>query len=436
MTRSMTLPACLAAFGLLLTACGGGGGGDEGSRSIVGDTVPVQPANPESRRADVLATCTYSDRNTPCTLNTLPLLGMDVAEPGVEDVMDRTLVSHPWMTLRFRELLNDNPPITAKLARAVTAVVIARNVRPSVYRVSTGAIYFDPRYLWQTLEEKDTIDRDEDERVSFGAELNYRILWRYVLGDEYAYRGFDWDDREPRTLEDTRYRASQVLLHEFAHANDFFPPGTLNQLDRNQPPFVAHQAVADQGVAPALQDSFPKQSELMFDLAEVLFFGREARASERALSPADVTRAFSGDAANDDYAYSTIREDVAMLFEEVMMKRYFNTDRDVGVTDNPEGDDLDADDYTVDWGQRGRIGDANVKARAQLVTDRMIPSENLDTFYASLAEPIPMRAGESWEDNLTPATAGDDPDAGSGNGTGALPRSRRTPPQVQWLPID
>jgi hypothetical protein len=92
-----------------------------------------------------------------------------------------------------------------------------------------------------------------------------------------------------------------------------------------------------------------------------------------------------------------------MLFEEFMMFRNSPDPaarwrRDVAITDKIT-DATTSASLIVRWGQRGRVGDARVRPRAQLVVGALAPwvppAELLD-----LPSPIQMRPGESWASNL------------------------------------
>jgi hypothetical protein len=96
-----------------------------------------------------------------------------------------------------------------------------------------------------------------------------------------------------------------------------------------------------------------------------MYHGKSASFTQTQLTALEVGEAFELDIANDDYAYASRYEDVAMLFEEAMMKYLFSIDRDIAYTNRPAtGSNCDA--YRVAWGVRGRLGDSDVKARAAL----------------------------------------------------------------------
>jgi len=90
-----------------------------------------------------------------------------------------------------------------------------------------------------------------------------------------------------------------------------------------------------------------------------------------------------------------------MLFEEFMMAYRHGIRRDMAITDKITPSST-GDTVLVRGGQRGRIGEAAVKPRVQLVVQNLAPwILTADAGAVSgLAAPIPMRSGESWNVNL------------------------------------
>ncbi|MCY4012719.1 MAG: hypothetical protein OXG82_08400 [Gammaproteobacteria bacterium] len=68
--------------------------------------------------------------------------------------MSRVLVSHRWMGDSLQELLERLPGDVRMLARSLTAIVIASDIRPAYYWPRTGALYLDAEYFWRTPEER------------------------------------------------------------------------------------------------------------------------------------------------------------------------------------------------------------------------------------------------------------------------------------------
>ncbi|MGL5360556.1 MAG: hypothetical protein ACRDBI_12710, partial [Shewanella sp.] len=292
------------------------------------------------------------------------------------------------------------------LLQSVTAVVISYDVRPSFYWVVTGAIYLDPSDLWLTPAQRDSINEAPDYRSNFGNELNFIMPWRYVKNNQYAAQGFPMTVRATRTLNQINPDLASLLYHELAHANDFFPrsvhaslkgPTLLDDFERRN---RSQSLVSDQ-----ISRLYPLTSAQMSGLAKVSFLGANANDEQKAYQPSDVSTFFANDSANDFYAYSSTREDTAMLLEEAMMSYRYQILRDVAVTNKPA--QLSADSLIVEWGQRGRIGEASLESRAAFVIDEMLPELDGLSLIASLPEPLAMAQGQSWRQTLatSPTTA-------------------------------
>jgi hypothetical protein len=369
--------------------------------------------NSDSPYADQLADCVYSNElSQSCTFNTLPLIAQEesvksAVTPTVEDIMDRVVVSHQWMGDRFKDFLTNQDPHNdfKNLLRATTAVVISYDVRPSFYWAVTGAIYLDPNNFWLTPQERDTINQAPDYRAAFGNDLQFVMPWRYVKNNDYASSYIGIENRVNRTAQDSLYRLASLMYHELAHANDFLP--STQWLIHNDNSTVLEAACKWDGdnctntKSLVLSQSYPLSSAQMYALGTVSFKGETANATQKAYMPSDIASFFTPDKANDFYAYSSIREDYAMLFEELMMKSRYAIDRDVAITNQPTGDVVYSSDYIVEWGQRGRIGESTIKPRVLYSARNVLPEFDSTTAIDSLAAPIPMVMGKNWYESLT-----------------------------------
>jgi hypothetical protein len=385
--------------------------------------VLIEPANPiadnayfsdrvakvfaynNSPYAEALVNCIYSNTLTSsCTLSQTPLIAEEVkastVPPTVAIIMDRVLVSHQWMGDRFKQFLinNDTNNDIKNLLRATTAIVIAYDVRPSFYWAATGAIYLDAENFWLTPEERDTINEAPDFRANFGNDLQFVMPWRYVKNNDYASKRFSITERSPRSAEDGLYRLISLMYHELAHANDFFPSNEWYVHDSNKR--VLDAALSTDFESDKLAINLPLVSQEMVDLGQVSFAGNTATEIQKTYLPADIESFFEPDRASDYYAYSSLREDYAMLFEELMMQSRFNVNRDVAITNQPTGSNVSANDYIVTWGQRGRIGDNKLIERALFTANRVLPEFDSQTAINQLAQPIPMIVGNNWLENL------------------------------------
>jgi len=391
----------------------------------------VYPYKATGQYASVLVNCAFNAQlqyygasaNT-CSLNTLPFLHTTTGGtvPTVAQIMDRVLVSHDWMGRNFEDFLTANQANTdlMRLFNGVTAIVIGAHVRPSFYYAVTGAIYLDADNFWLTAEERDVIDETADFRSDFGRDLQFSGLWRYVdeSTNQNIFVPFSATSRISRDLGYLLQESAWLLYHELGHASDFLPVSaraTLNSAlsawDNIAPRYQA-------GVLPSdmLSDSFPLVSPEMKALAEIQFVSGPVGDAElvngipystlKTYSPTQVGGFFARDRATDEYNYTTIREDLAMTFEEVMMSHNHNWRRDVAFSDKANASST-SETLIVRWGQRGRVGEALIRPRAQFLVTELAPWLNAAVTIGALPAPIPMRAGESWKSNLVvPAPPG------------------------------
>ena len=433
---------------ILLAACGGGGGGSStpsiqtppvgqppagGGGNDAGDGGSSAPflldsvtrglaapavASPTGEAAMRCAVMLREDEF--CTLNDLSLLGMETTDPTIDDIMRRVVVTHDWMAVRFRELLELMPPEVLLMMRGLTAVVISSDVRPSFYTARTGAIYLDPAGMWLTEAERAVISTADDPRTEDIQAFQFLILWRYVL-DGTDIRNLD------RSLESLSYRAAALLFHELAHANDYFPPGRLGQLDPTIPIYNNISTAALPSTQ--LANSLPLQSGFMRGLAAAAFRGVTPSAAQLATTADEVAAEFPLDIANDYYNYSTSREDLAMAFEEAMMLLSYGIDRDVGIVAYP-GEIEGCNDLLVAWGQRNRIAESSIGPRSQLAVDRILPeaSAAVEDLLASLDLPLMMQPDVGWCANI------DFGDSTSGARALTLPDNPPIGDNVHFLP--
>jgi len=356
--------------------------------------------------ASLLAGCVYDAKLTDatvCTLGQLPLLGQETNGdlPSVEQVMNHVVVSHDWLGANFEAFLraNDTQGDFRRMLMSTTAIVLGAHVRPSFYNPATGAIYLDADNFWLAPAERDTIDEVPDFRSDFGSSLAYAYLWRYAKADQRFFKYWDPQQRVARTQSDLLAEAGWLLYHELSHANDFIPSSQYAVLGKADTvnAFVSGRYRRGELVSDVLHDQFPLTSLEMEGLAEVDFFGSAATADQKAYTADQVAGFFAADLATDPYAYSDPREDLAMTLEETLMSLRLGVPRDVAFVPNDSAGIVFDD---VRWGQRGRVGDPRMRVRVKLVAAAVAPW--LDSAAPdSLPAPVAMRAGESWEANLT-----------------------------------
>jgi hypothetical protein len=381
---------------------------------------PVHAYKPAGKYAALLANCVYTpglqinqqnigDTNL-CTFAKLPLLGGETAgqTPTVEQVMDRVVVSHDWMGANFESFLReqDTNGDWRRLLNGVTAVVIGSHVRPSFYYAfSGGAIYLDADNVWLTPAQRDVINEAPDYRSDFGKDLQFAMPAFFTKNNLRVPTFAAATQRVTRTTADLVPDLGDLLYHELAHANDFFPPSTYATLaaTATTASVTLNRSGAKTLGSDVLNTQLPLGSAQMKAVSQVSFQGATADAAQKAFTPTDIAGFFSADRATDQYNYSTIREDFAMLHEEFMMLYRHGITRNVAVTGQITATS-NLRNLIVSWGQRGRIADPAIKPRLKVVLGQMAPAINA-TAVDALPAPVQMVAGKSLFCNLDPATA-------------------------------
>lgn len=380
----------------------------------------LRPANLLSPQADKLSQCIfeypeiedseqwvdYVESNL-CLLSDAPLVGEDNSDISVAAILEHTQVSHPWMTERFTQLLEVMPQELLNLFRGVTGVVIGANIRPSYYWQATGAIYLDPADLWLTTNERNSISRAEDPRSGYTSQLQFNSFWEYFKDGDFAWEYFplDGSNGNSRTLDDILLPMAALLFHELAHANDNIPPRRLSSVDNNQLFIDLLISLESVSASAQMDQTYPLQSQLLIDLTEVSSFGAAPSAEQIALTAEDIGHEFAPDGANDLYAYSLyyenddyriFSEDIAMLFEEVMMKHHFDVDRMVAFTDTGAS----FDDYMMRWGRINRAGNDYVRVRAELIINTLLGVDDAHTYLQRMPAPTSLKTGVSLGESL------------------------------------
>jgi hypothetical protein len=363
-------------------------------------TPDMHAYNPDSPWKNAIESCVYNNQipNRPsCNFNELPLIGTQNNSPTVQDILDRTLISHTWMGDKFKAYLENSAagPDMLLLLRGVTAVVISYDVRPSFYWVATGAIYLDARNFWESPQERDTLNDQPDFRSDFGNELGFSIFWRYTKDNQYYPNGnYPQESRETRTFTDVEASISWLMYHELAHANDFFPPNSWQSVDMNTTPldyFQSNGANSDE-----LAYLYPIRSDEMHALAEVRFGGETPTSVQRNYRGTDVEAFFTPDIAPSFYAYYTIREDYATLVERFLMLYRLNAEADLAIIDGETNSD-----FNVVWGQRNRISEPALAERTAFAVARVYPELGR---IATLQQQMPgarlMEPANGWFGNL------------------------------------
>jgi hypothetical protein len=362
-----------------------------------------RPYRANTPHRDSLVRCAVAVREqASCSLGDLPLIGMETSDPDIDDIMNRVIVSHDWMGRNFEIALQRMGPEMRLLTRAATAIVISHDIRPSFYWAITGAIYLDPASIWLTAAERLDVDTAPDYRAEFGHALQFDFLSFPIKDGEILRR----NNIAPRTSSHIEIGLVGLLFHELAHANDFFPVATHSAVNTSGP--LWHNITLPS--SNQLQSAHPLQSTLLEALAEVRYGGATATSTQEAVSPSEIGVEFPRHGATHWYSFYTLREDFAMLFEDLMLLYTYNIERDVAVTNKPLL--FACGNLQVAWGQRNRVLDSHVLPRARFVARHVLPeaTDALDQYLAAgMRAPVPMTPGRDFCGNLSAPDSGQDP---------------------------
>ncbi len=359
--------------------------------------------NQESEYASKLKKCILASKDTSCSLNELPLIRETSSEITKDNIKDRLIVSHKWMGDRFMEMLDIIQPDIKKLFGAVTAIVIDDDIHPAFYSTQTGAIYLDPRYLWLTPTEANTIVQKDDFRKDYGNDLKFIPAWRYVKSGSPAILGWDLSNPQPRTKDEIKINLERLLYHELSHANDFASKDVIDGANRDIPIVEAIGNRLDYTISAKLYDSMPLTDTTLKHLGQVLYMGSNSTIEDKTLTPRDVGALFDSDEANNMYNYATQYEDFAMLFEASMLKYHYNIDMDTGFVTNLKGDQHKCNDYILEWGARNRIAKSSIKPRVEFILNSIYPNKSNTWSYflnSGIGEVTYLPVNKGWCDSI------------------------------------
>lgn len=348
----------------------------------------INYAGNKTALSQLLADCSIINldaRDEPCKLSTLDFLSSEGPIPSKQQILERLIVSDPWMADNFSHLLDEMPDDMYQLFGSTTAIVIHREIRPAFFWSTTGAIYLDPAYLWLTPQQLESISHEPDYRAEFGSELAFMDLTTYSLAGKSIFSNAG----DNRSQTDALYLLSALLFHELAHANDFFPAAQILNTNKSNTPAqtISLNALTSQ----KLLDTYPLLDETWHKLALVMFAGFVPLEELSSLSALEAASLFDVDGANANYNYfvhpdnsSDLHfEDTAMLFEEVMLKIHFDINRELIFT-TPLSDEIKTfEDIRVDSFTINRYRQPQVLERAELVVNQLLPEHQHSEFFAN-----------------------------------------------------
>ncbi|MEG3221673.1 hypothetical protein PD716_13635 [Vibrio gigantis] len=394
---------------LLLAGCGGSDSSSDVPVSIVSPNISGTPSlasvstyQTTSMSKDIEECSKAFLTNNSCDLLLIKPLGFNKENVTIDQVQERLVVSHQWMADSFIEALEEiNDQDLLNLFKPLNSIVISYDIRPSFYTTSTASMYIDPKYVWRSKSEWDSIHKQEDYRNGFQTEFQFDKAQRYVhettnhyVSYSNTYSPLRNESRDASHIAPGLFR---LLSHELAHANDFLQEHDLTQIPSNG--YINDYIHSLKKLNNELIERDPLTSKLLDKAAKIAFRGDSMTNEIRQLTGEAAGDAFEADKAAAFYSYSSPAEDVAMLFEAYMMYKKYRALSDFAFVSIPQTENFSCNDWVIQWGQRSRLSDDGVQDRAVFIASGILgKSESaIRAELASLpAEPEMLRAGQGW----------------------------------------
>lgn len=397
----------------LLVGCGGGSGSSSDAPSSI--AAPNVNGIPSLESISTFKTTSSSPgivdcakaflESRSCELSIIQPIGVDGTDLTIDQIESRLTVSHPWMAESFIAALREiNDQDLLNLFKPLNSIVLSYDVRPSFYHMKTASIYIDPRYLWRTKNEWDSIYQQDDYRNNFQKEFVFDDAQRYVEQNSYDYvtypNTYDAATNSRRESQHIAPGLFRLLAHELAHANDFLPASDLIQTPNSGT--ISDYLQTLQTLNGDLSESNPLISTTLIDAAQIAFRGNAMTDDVRNLTGEVAGIEFEGDSAAAFYSYSHPVEDIAMLFEAYMMYKKYNAISDFAFVSIPQSSNASCNEWKIQWGQRSRLSDQGVKDRAIFVANRILSKAEAEirNELANLPDnPSPFVQGRGWCDS-------------------------------------
>jgi len=386
-TRLLALVAFLAIF---QAACSSSS--SEGEFVVIKPVVPLEqqqplafavskPYNTNSNHKDVLKKCFEATDGAECTFNELPLIGQSVISPQISDIMDRVVVSHDWMGVRFEQLLSQLSSEALVLFKPVAVIYIGSENDGVGYNAGAAKLEIDPELLWLTADEKTAL------ASSGGAsgvssndtrdDLNFRFRYHYIKNG-LALNSKESDSE--RAFSDIFDSFAIDIYSQLAFAADYFPASVYSDDQLLVTPRMIFDENSNQPIitTPLYDDeSLSAPTSHLYPIARIYYDDEPASDLYKTFTAADAGLAYDGDGKPRLSSYLSERGDMRALFSLGMLKYKHDVSLNVlfynGMKSNSE--------TTIGYGLRNRIA-SPVAARVKFVMERIIGSSaSLNEFF-------------------------------------------------------
>ena len=336
---------------------------------------------PDSIYSQKLLNCSFPDtEEKSCIVKDLPLLGMNAQKISVNDILNRTLVTHQFLGEKFKQVLLKIPPDTLALFGAVNGIVISSEVTTNAYWARSGFIYLSARLFCRSKDECQTLSKENDSQ-----KLPVKFVNDYVHNQKSI-----WDE----SIQDDQillYKVAATLFHELAHANDYFEPSYVRSndfaIEKSYDELTFERMTVRQMVSLRIP-ARPKSTRLE-NLANIIYKNKEMTADDLSLSPQSIADEFLAENTNDLYSHINHEEDMARLVEEALMLTYFNIPRLIVFTDKSN---------SIVYAEKRRVARPNLRTRVLFAIEKSFSKPVADKVKEKLEDmkPVVFPANSTW----------------------------------------
>jgi hypothetical protein len=343
--------------------------------------------NPNQADIARIKECAYIvEMDQSCKIGDAPLLGMVHSEVTIEDILNRTMATKLSHIEKFKYVLTKLPKEVITMFGAVNAIIISEKINPSFYIYSSATIYLSAAYFWTTPEEKKAALAIPDFRENFAAALMFEEFSYFYDNDRkdlYASMG-----KVERSVDELLLPLAKLLVHELAHANDYFPKSYYKsenidldetfQMDAEKR--YTDKKIVSQTLATQLG------SPLLLQMGQIMFRGITASETDANTPGKVVYDSFANDVAADFYGYSSIREDLATLLDSALTFHFFKYNQYDLVIKYPTPHFVVPDDfdYPIAGAIKNKFAAPNVRVRAEEAIGKIFNQE----FKAEVAKSL------------------------------------------------
>ncbi len=314
-----------------------------------------------------------------CTLESLDFLA-DTNNPDIHRILNQSFVTDTELRSRLAHQLQALPTELLSLFGSITALVIHPDISLSLFSPSTGAIYLSPDFLIAPTNVFEPL-LNPDQAINCTPHNPIAFIHRYSYHNQVAFNDMVltqsylpiktlFQGSQLSLVKRQQLAFSAVIIHELAHANDFYPKAVLEGRNLYVTPneLISSNTGAISNELSALYPLYD-QDGLMASLGKPF---ESTETPEQLMN--HIQSAFLKSGANDAYSFSRPTEDLAMLFEAWAMKAFFDIDRDTAFTLIPQHSLIACQNEAISGFIRNRLFDDDVYPRAKWLASILLPN--------------------------------------------------------------